>query len=658
MSSNERSLRMTNFARIASVLALFVGSAAGAQQQTVLLDETRTIGNVTTAIQRDFEVPAAGEYELRFTDLQVPAALTNFRVAVTRGAEIVTTLDSPATTRRFNAPAGTYGVRVVGEPAQPAGFATVGLRIVNIANNTAVLDFSDAMQRVAAPPPPTQETLDATFEIAAAGSYQLTLSDLQFPAALNQATAAVVREGAPQVAASLAAPGNTTFDATPGTYRIVAVGTVGSTTGAGLFSVRVRSAGGGAARYVQTVDVGATQRIGSAALSAQAYNLVVSDFAVPAALASVAGIVVADGIAVVSRTNAGSSPFTATAATHEVFGFGAAAGTAGGSYGVEVQQGSTGVIAGSRTVSMGTTGAAYAFTGDVVSPARYTLRLTDFGFLQALLSLRAVVVQGGASLGSLNAGAAPLEVDLQSGRVTVFVFGQVNSGSSGLFGLSLAAGPARPVVEVTQGVGALFEARRIDITSPGRYEAAVTDLGFPASFANLDVQISRGTDAIGSFFAGGSFIFNAASPGSYFVNFVARPGPTGTSNGYGTYRLRVATAAPAPTVTLTAEPSSVTTGSTTRLRWSSTNSTTCVAGNAWTGTKATSGEEVSSALSATSVFRLECVGPGGRTTSEITVNVAPPSSSGGGGGRLSWLWLLVLGAFSAWQVMARTRLVA
>jgi hypothetical protein len=626
-----------------------------AQSPTVLLDESRTIGQTNTAVARDFDVVTAGDYELRFTDLGVPGAFASYRVAVTRGANVVATLDSPATTQRFTATAGTYGVRVIGAPGGTARSGTFGARVVSVASNAAVLDFADVIQAVAAAPAATTKNFETTFEILTAGNYQLTLTDHSFPAAMNQVAAAVLREGAPQLSANLSNPGSAAFAATPGTYRVVASGTAGATRSAGLFSVRVGLASGGPARFLQTVDVGATQRLGSAALDAQAHSLVLTDFAVPSALASLSAIVTADGATVTAATAPGTIAFTPTAQQHELFTFGSAASAAAGSYGSELRRGTTVVLGGARTIAAGANGVAYTFTGDAIAAGRHTVQLTDFGFPLAFNSLRAAVVQGGSSLGSLNAGATALDVDLAVGPVSLLVFGQLNSGTNGLFGATVtpAATGARPLIEVTQGAGALFDVRRVDVTTPGRYEASVADLGFPASFTNLDVQISRGTQSIGTFFSGGSFIFNAATPGNYFVNFIARPGAT--SGGYGTYRLRVASAAPEPTVTLSVDPVSIVTGSTTRVRWSSTDATSCTASGGWSGTKTAAGEEVTGALSANTTFSLECVGPGGRKSAQATVTVNAPSASGGGGGAITLPAILALGGLVLCAARRRLR---
>jgi len=85
-------------------------------------------------------------------------------------------------------------------------------------------------------------------------------------------------------------------------------------------------------------------------------------------------------------------------------------------------------------------------------------------------------------------------------------------------------------------------------------------------------------------------------------------------------------APPAPTVTLSANPTAVTAGGSSTLTWSSTNATSCVATGGWTGTKATSGNQSTGTLNATTLFALACTGTGGTAQQSVTVtvNAVPP----------------------------------
>ncbi len=85
------------------------------------------------------------------------------------------------------------------------------------------------------------------------------------------------------------------------------------------------------------------------------------------------------------------------------------------------------------------------------------------------------------------------------------------------------------------------------------------------------------------------------------------------------------TPVPIANVNLTANPTSVTSGGTSNLIWSSTGATACAASGSWSGPKALSGNEVRANLTATSTFTLTCSG----VSRSVTVAVTPPAGGGG-----------------------------
>jgi hypothetical protein len=81
----------------------------------------------------------------------------------------------------------------------------------------------------------------------------------------------------------------------------------------------------------------------------------------------------------------------------------------------------------------------------------------------------------------------------------------------------------------------------------------------------------------------------------------------------------------APTISFSASPSSVNTGGSSNLSWSSTNATTCTASGAWSGTKATSGS-LTVSPTGNSTYTLTCTGTNGSTVSQsATVSVVSVS---------------------------------
>jgi uncharacterized repeat protein (TIGR01451 family) len=107
------------------------------------------------------------------------------------------------------------------------------------------------------------------------------------------------------------------------------------------------------------------------------------------------------------------------------------------------------------------------------------------------------------------------------------------------------------------------------------------------------------------------------------------------------------TSNPAPICSITANPTTISEGDSSILNWTSTNTTSCTASNAWSGTKSTSGFQ-SVSPSNNSTYALTCSGPGGSTTCSasvaVTSNPAPTCSitanpttiSQGNSSTLSW----------------------
>src|SRR5262249_28379677 len=92
-------------------------------------------------------------------------------------------------------------------------------------------------------------------------------------------------------------------------------------------------------------------------------------------------------------------------------------------------------------------------------------------------------------------------------------------------------------------------------------------------------------------------------------------------------QVRVGAAPPVlPAVSIGANPTSISSGGSSPLIWSSTDATSCTASGAWSGSKATSGSEGTGTLAASSSFSITCTGPGGSAsaTASVVVTGSPP----------------------------------
>jgi hypothetical protein len=91
----------------------------------------------------------------------------------------------------------------------------------------------------------------------------------------------------------------------------------------------------------------------------------------------------------------------------------------------------------------------------------------------------------------------------------------------------------------------------------------------------------------------------------------------------------------APEVTLSANPTSVSSGDSTTLSWSSTNADGCTASGDWSGSLGTSGSMARNNLQVDQTYTLTCSGPGGSASDNVSVtvisgntNTAPTADAG------------------------------
>jgi len=640
-------------------------TSAVASAQTPLLSEVRTITGTTAAppVERELNIAAAGTYELMLTDLSLPALFTSLDVAVTRGSEIAASASTAAgvTSKsvRFEATAGGYVVRLVGVPAASKGAGTAGVKISRVSDSGVALELVEPLVSSAVGTPPNQAILDTTLELAEAGTYEVTLTDLALPAGLTQAILALTPVGGAAPIATLSASGATTFTAAAGSYKLVAAADSPVEISAGLFSVTVRLIATNKVVYGSVTPVGNVARLASVPLAAKSYTLSFMDFGVPAALAQQGALLYRAGEPEV-RVTSGSQQFMAVAGDYELFTVAAPASAVGaGSYGVEVRP-DTGaaVFSAVKTVNSSTAmKPGFTFPVDITTAGDYLLKVTDLQFPAALAAqgLQFAAFMDGVSIGAPAQSGAPDILDLKAlpvGRLFIVVAAKPTAQAGGVFGIELSSGAQNNIIfETTQGVGALFGVRRLTVAAGGTYRVTVQDIAFPAKLGEFSALVTRGSTRLGSIFGGGSFDVSL-TPGNYFINFLAVPAAGKDS---GTYSLVVADKPASPTVTLSSSAAQVENGRTVTLTWSSQNATACTASGGWSGARATSGSDASPAITASTTFTLTCEGPGGSANAAVTVSPAAAAASGGGGGG-NLGWLAVLGLLGAVARRSRTLL--
>lgn len=641
------------------------------------------------------------------------APVASMALAITSGQTIVGTPLTAAGSKTFTAAAGHYVIHVVGAPQMQAGTpvptpvpgsGTIGIKVTD-SNNQQVVAYSDNLALPADKIPGSSGVLDDSFTVPANGDYQVALTDFNFPQALivstpdpndpnktitkGTLTLAVVQQGGGLVTTLDGAPPNPVLSATVTlqagvTYRVFAIGQAGKNIftpstdpnqtdpvdtkiAAGLYGVTVTPATGGAVIYGQSVPVGAVALSGTTTLSAASYSLNVADLSFPKKLPVVGTLLTVNGQAVPLTVNgqpasqltgSSSGTFTATQSTYQLFAYGIPSATGAGSYTLSVLSASG---APALSIARGVSDPAgpfsiYSFDTSAPSGGAYSLNLADFGNPAQFTSLSAAAVQAGILLGTANVGSQ--SVTPAAGPLTLLVFAQPPKGTGGLFEIDLTgSGANSSTFETTQGVGQLFAVRKVSITTAGGYQISVKDLAWPSAFANLSVIVSHGTKQVGSIVgSGGSGTLPfSASAGNYYVSFIAQPQPSAANfpEEAGTYAMTLDVGPPAtpPTLNLDSSATSVASGSTVTLKWSTTNADTCSASGGWSGSQPTQGPATSPAITAQTTFTLACTGPGGTTTKSVTVNVE--SSGGGGGGGITvdlLAALLGLVILRAWSV--------
>jgi hypothetical protein len=622
---------------------LLAGGSAGAASIAADAETLGATAELTARLpaSRDFTVTAAGQVRVTLTDLAAPQALTQLKLIVSRGGTKVVSLDS-AGNQQFAATPGIYKVQAIAVPAAanaangPAGSFNVEVR--ELAGNTVLRQFSDGVAALPAAPT-AQSNLDTSIQFTQAGSYQVTLTDRGLPVALASIGLLLSPGSASGDMVDFIGPCSTActraFTVTsPGSYDLIVPATAADPDQAGLYSLKITGGPGNAVVYNSAQPVGRLAAATDINLAAGAYTLAATDLVSPLALSALKLRVLQGAELLAPLDAAGTSiAFNApVAGIAKLYAFGrAAAGI--GAYSIGITQGAQATYRDVRTLPAGydaTLGAGgYHFNFTVPGAANYRLRLRDLNFPTAFAQLRAVVVQNGSVVQSVSGGSIDTSFALVAGPVSVALIGNPSAANANsLLGISLApqAGGAA-LLDRAQGIGPLFAARVVDIPTAGSYDLSINDLQFPAAFSELAVAVTRGSELVGQIFGSGMLRFDAQA-GAHSINLLARPDAIAK---YATWGLELAATPAAPGISIAASPEAVGQNATTTITWSATNATSCTASGGWSGARALSGTEVSTAIAGATTFTLSCSGAGGSTSRSASVTIAPASGKGGGG---------------------------
>lgn len=273
-------------------------------------------------------------------------------------------------------------------------------------------------------------------------------------------------------------------------------------------------------------------------------------------------------------------------------------------------------------------GTGYSFTPTASDPAGNGLTFS--------ISNRPSWASFNIATGQLSGTPAAANVGTYPGIVISATDG-VASASLPAFAITVAAGSSGPTISgspdtsVTVGAAYSFTPTTTD-PSGNPLTFSIANPPSWASFNTATGQLS-GTPAAADVGTTSSIVISV-SDGSASASLSA-------------FAITVNAAVVAPTVSLSATPTNVSSGGSAMLSWSSTNATSCTASGGWSGNESTSGSASTGAVSATTSYTLTCSGPGGSATQSVTVSVSSPapavslsasptSVSYGGSATLSW----------------------
>lgn len=667
-----------------------------AQCAQIPCDDVRTVATAAASVpvEHDFTATAGTTYYVTLTDLgtqfNVPQPLATLKMAITAndalvnvtpifgsspvaaGVQLVVEGANAVSTNgvgvaSFTATtAGVYRFHIVGAPASGHGPGPIGLTVSATQSGAPLQSWSDSIGPAGAPPATAEGVLQQTFTVTTAGAYQISVTDLHLPQALQTPPQMLVLLNGSVIALLPDTGGNLTTTATlqTGTYQMFALGLAASQASGGLFSASVLPAvsGGGAPAFSWTVPVGTTIALGGAVqlTPGAQYSLTLNDLAFPLALsqATAASVDISRGNVAATLTTSGAQSFMASgssaADTYQLYASAQAAATPGaGSYAVQILNSSAVAVSGAAqaVTTSSSSLVPFSFTADVPAAGAYTATLTDLQIPVALSSAQFALVQGGLLVGTPSSSAGTITANLAAGSasLTLLGFAQSSSSAGSLMDLSLADSTGKLVFDQPQGVGAAFRPTQISITNSGSYQFTLADLAWPASFSQSGAQLigvlTHGGTVVGQIFGGGTLnAISVTTAGNYYLSIIATP--TGTDQA-GTYALNVSPTPAAPTVALTSDAASVTSGGTVHLLWTTTNANSCTAsGGGWsgafTGTQAVMGQATSPAITANTTFTLTCTGAGGTGMGGITISLVTTSGGGGGGGAVGLDALVVL----------------
>ncbi len=229
---------------IATGMAAMLWVAAGSVDAATIAAAAQTLGATSDLTARlpaaqTFTVTAGAQLKVVLGDLATPQAFTQLKLLLSRGGSKVASLDAAGIVQ-FAATPGDYKIQVVGVPAAASGATAAGtfdVQVTELTGNTVLKHFADGISAVSSAPA-------TSIAFAQAGTYQVTLTDRGFPAALSNISLLLNPASASGAMGTLSGPCTnactTSINVTAaGSYDLFVVATAAEPDQAGLYSLKI-----------------------------------------------------------------------------------------------------------------------------------------------------------------------------------------------------------------------------------------------------------------------------------------------------------------------------------------------------------------------------------------------------------------------------------
>jgi hypothetical protein len=464
-----------------------------------------------SVLQTTFTVTQAGTYRVRALDRSFPSALIDRDLLVLQRTPTVTVAVSSqgafgtADVGTFVAQAGdTYDLIVIAT----AGSDGAGLYGVSVQGGPADAVIYRSENPVGQLPPAR------ALSVANAGVHTLTLTDLQFPAALTSVSAAIIQNDAFAGSATGAAPGNITLSVGPAQLFVFA-----TTPTIGAASITLAQAAQIAYADIHIADASpdaTTPAIysfsPSQAVSAGNYTLTLSDLRFPSQLASLQAAVVQGATLVHELDAAASEPVTLQAGRVRVLVAATPPPVSGTTPGNGLFALALKTQPGDATVLESTQGVGGLFTAKVVplpAAGRFDITLKDFTFPARLRTSWLAVTRGTTLVAQVIGSSSIQNLQLEAGVHMLNFLGQPAANANyGTFGMKVADSAPPPVVTISAASTSITTGQSTTLTWSATNATSCTAAGGWSGTKGVS-----GTQSTGALTANAIFEIDCVGPG-------------------------------------------------------------------------------------------------------------------------------------------------